>query len=221
MLVSLPTDSERSRREMSDTVFVRGHVSPGYESAREELRRALLAGPRDAEAQACATVHGVKVLDCWGSSNPSSELDGKTRFPSRMLGRALTALTAAVLVDQGILTYDEPRSNANLGDILSDKDKEKDVAEIVRRADWKERKMEDVCREDVVRKAYSDASLEAKEGQSMLAWSSARGLCSLAKATFPHEDLNREGLIGEKTFRRLSDFESKALAKDSQDDTFR
>ncbi len=94
----------------SDARIVSGTVAPGYEPVKHAFERNF-DHQGEVGAALCVHVDGEVVVDLWGG-----DADAERRAPWRpdtlqcvfSSTKALTGLAVAMLVDRGVLDYDEP-----------------------------------------------------------------------------------------------------------------
>jgi CubicO group peptidase (beta-lactamase class C family) len=95
---------------MSAVIEVQGRVAPGFEAVREAFA-ANLAGGEDVGASFCATRNGEVVVDLWGGHADEARTRPWTRdtiVNVYSTTKTMTALTALLLADRGVLDFDAP-----------------------------------------------------------------------------------------------------------------
>jgi len=82
-----------------------GTVAPGYESVKEMFEENFKAGRED-NAQLCVYVGDKLVVDLWGFSSDKN-FNGDTLTNIFSSTKSLTALSIAMLVDKGLISYSD------------------------------------------------------------------------------------------------------------------
>ena len=84
---------------------VEGTVDPGYESVKEMFEANFKAGRED-NAQLCVYVGDELVVDLWGYSSDQA-YNGDTLTNVFSSTKSLTAISMAMLLDQGLIEYSD------------------------------------------------------------------------------------------------------------------
>jgi len=86
--------------------FVKGQVSPGYESLKDMFQYNVMTG-KERNAQLCIYVKGEKVVDLWGSAEGDTTYTGDSIQCVMSSSKPITAIAMAMAADRGLIKYDE------------------------------------------------------------------------------------------------------------------
>ena len=96
---------------MKITRAVEGWTAPGYGPVRELFALGVADGLED-QAQCTVYVRGELVVDVWTSAGSAVQSDACSRLQNVFSSsKVLTSLVVAILVDRGLLAYDQPVSS--------------------------------------------------------------------------------------------------------------